>query len=75
MNELARKRLGNELRLIRRRVDSLARCGVPGIEADLKAAGLLVDQALYSLGMHPPALAGRRPRTRRTSRAYSRSAR
>jgi hypothetical protein len=69
MNEQRRKRLGNELRLVRRRIGTLGRCGVPGVEADLKAAGLLVDQALYSLGMHPPAPPAPGTRSRRRAGA------
>jgi hypothetical protein len=66
MNEQERKRLGKALRIIRRRIGRLRRCGVPGVEADLKAAGLLVDQALYSVGMHPPRLRAGRSPVRRT---------
>jgi hypothetical protein len=58
MNRQQRKRLGSELRLIRRRLGSLRRCGVPGVEADLRAAGILVDQALYNLGVEPGSGAG-----------------
>jgi hypothetical protein len=50
------------MRLIHRRIAGLQGCGVPGIDADLKAAAILIEQALYNLGygVAPPESAAQR---------------